>query len=258
MRLFSWAGGVALAAAAAGGFVAGGAVHRRDVVPVIRVCNADGGELSEAPPTPVVPPQVAEDIDLTCQSAAFGPQSTEPPLADQMSASMIRTASFELPAGSPDGPESPQVLPVMPYLTDDPTPAKLPPLDDVPAGPQPAPDNPLFRAVKKFVETAVTPPRYVPDPTERLKSLINQSEDLREAGVNDRPSPLPAADKVDLGKPPVCEHPSAAPLLPPWFGRPPKPPGDVRVPRRLVPLPVGDVVPRPKVDTTEVRPGDLP
>ena len=62
----------------------------------------------------------------------------------------------------------------MPYLTDDPAPALLPPLGDVPTlplAPTPDPDNPLYHAVKRFVESAARPAEVT--------------------------------DKVPLGKPPV-------------------------------------------------------
>jgi hypothetical protein len=183
MRHFSWPGITALACAAGSGFLAGEAVHRHDAA-VIQICEASG-ELSDAPPTRLSPPQPVEEIDLTCPqslSAAYGPQSMEPPLAEGLSAP-IRTVNFEVPAGSPIGPELP---PFMPYLTDDGAPAQLPPLGDVPllvppipVTPQlPDPANPIFQAAKKFVAEAARLPEVT--------------------------------DKVPLGKPPVSEHPSAA------------------------------------------------
>src|SRR5205807_1734085 len=99
-----------------------------------------------------------------------------PPLADAPAGGLIRTASFELPVASPVGAES---LSTMPYLTDDPAPPLLPPLGDVPMlSPAPDADNPLYHAVKRFVDDAAKAPGDV-------------------------------TDKVPLGKPPLSEHPSA-------------------------------------------------
>jgi hypothetical protein len=187
MRRFSWAGCVALAAAAGGGFLVGEAVHRNDPV-TVQLC--DGGDLSAdppafpEPPTPLAPPQLVEEIDLSCPpkvAAAFGSESMEPPLAAAADG-QIRTVNFEIPAAPPAGAD---VLSVMPYLTDDPEPGLLPPLGDVPplpTSPTPDPDNPIFQAVKKFVDTAARLPERSPEVT----------------------------DKVPLGKPPVSEQPSSA------------------------------------------------
>jgi hypothetical protein len=179
MRLFSWAGFSALVIAATAGFLGGEAVHRHDPVD-IRVC--DGGELSDAPPAvfraaPLLPPQPLEETSAPPALLAFSGQSVEPPLAEQPVAGPIRTASFEQPTG-------PELQPRMPYLSDDPAPALLPPLGDVPVLPStPDPDNPIFQAVKRFIDNAARPP--------------------------EQPSEI--TDKVPLGKPPVSEHPSTAP-----------------------------------------------
>ncbi len=179
MRLFSWPGVIALACAAGGGFLAGEAVCRNEPV-VIRVCDG-GGELCEAPPDHLTPPQPLEEIDLTCPSMlseVFGSQSMEPPLADGAS-DPIRTVHFELPAGSPVGPDSP---PYMPYLTDDGAPAPLPFLGDVPlltpvpvTPPTPDSGSPIYQAATKFVGEGAKLPEVT--------------------------------DKVPLGKPPVSEQP---------------------------------------------------
>jgi hypothetical protein len=179
MRLFSWPGIFMLMTTAGMGFFASEVVHRRESAVSRYVITSGGEELSEAPPSTLTPPRLLEEIDLTCMpqmALTFGPQSTEPPLADSPF-SMIRTTSFELPAAAPDGIETPSILSTMPYLNDDPNaPAILPPLGDVPVlTPVPEADHPLFKAVKKFV-------------------------DLESA--ND------VTDKVPLGTPPVSEHPS--------------------------------------------------
>jgi hypothetical protein len=172
MRLASWAGVPALGFAFATGFVANELVHRHGFPNAVPVVVSAGEELSEAPPARLTAPRPVEEIDLTCQAYAFGPQSTEPPLAVEP-ASMFQKVNFELPAGSPDD----GVLPRMPYLTDDAAPAMLPPLGDVPAlAPVPDADNLLFKAVKKYVSGWTT---------------------------------ADVTDKVPLGTPPVSEHPSA-------------------------------------------------
>lgn len=221
MRLASWAGVPALGFAFATGFVANELVHRHGFPAAVPVVVSAGEELSEAPPVRMLPPTPVEEIDLTCQSFAVGPQSTEPPLAGE-SASHFRTVSFELPAGSPE--DAP--LERMPYITDDAAdaPATLPPLGDVPPlVPTPGDDNPLFKAVKVYFG-------ITDDAHQRMNALINQSEDLRQAGadwrriwMNEQPSTtgkpqatVPPAqpkqpdvsDKVPLGTPPVSEHPS--------------------------------------------------
>lgn len=230
MRLVSWPGAAALCVAAVAGFVVGSAVHRHDPV-TIQVCDA-AGELSDAPPFQLRPPVPIEEIDLTCPPAAMtasGLQSPEPPLADPLGGVIIPT-SYELPAGRPVDSE---LLP-MPYLTDDPSPLLLPPLGDVPLLPPAASvpadlNNPLFQVVRRFVDSAA--------------KLPDSSTDV--------------TDKVSLGKPPVCEHPSSTPAK---VGYPPKSanPTEERVPQRLAPLPSGDAPPGSKADTMEVRPGDLP
>jgi hypothetical protein len=179
MRLFSWPGIFMLTTAAAMGFFASEVVNRRDSAVSHYVIPSAGEELSQAPTT-LAPPRLLEEIDLTClphMPLSFGPQSTEPPLADQPLSS-IRTVSYNLPAGTPDSVEPPAMLATMPYLTDDTTaPATLPPLGDVPLlTPGPETDHPLFKAVKKFIDTDST---------------------------------ADVTDKVPLGTPPVSEHPSS-------------------------------------------------
>jgi hypothetical protein len=202
MFRFAWA--VALGVAFATGFVANEMVHRRTLNVSHQIDTAVGEDLCDVAPTPLVPPLPLEEIDLTVrQEVAFGPQSMEPPLAGPPDG-LIRTVSFEIPAGSPETSE----LPVMPYLTDDPTPAVLPPLGDVPVlTPMPKAEDPLFKAVKRFFE-------------------VGTSADV--------------TDKVPLGQPPVSEHPSAAP--PPVKPVPPHRPDTTEVrPSDLPPLPSGIV-----------------
>jgi hypothetical protein len=210
MRLFSWAGGAALAAAAGFGFLAGEAWHRHDPANCVEVRDGTA-EISEAPPTlaaapALPPPQPVEEIDLSClPRMSYVVQSIEPPLADRTTDTMSRPASFELPASPPEMPSAPLT---MPYITDEPAP--LPPLGDVPAL-APNADNPLFQAVRSYFEEAARLPV----------------------------APAEITDKVPLGKPPTSEHPSA-------------------VPHRLAPIPAATNPARPKVDTMEVRPGELP
>jgi hypothetical protein len=250
MRLFSWSGVSALACAATGGFLAGEAVHRHDAA-VIQVCDA-GGELCDVPPTKLSPPQLIEEIDLTCPptlAEAFGPQSMEPPLADGPP-DAIRTVNFELPAGPPIDAEA---LPFMPYLTDDGAPGPLPPLGDVPllnpptpvTPSTPDPSDPIYHAVKRFVDNAAKLPELPRSEAQRKGVLENQTENERQIAAEwhrirweDPPSTMVpvhiATDKVPLGKPPVSEHPSAV--------TPEKP----------------ATPPAPTSNTTEIRPGDLP
>jgi hypothetical protein len=246
MRLFSWAGCAALAASAGVGFFAGQSINQHDPI-VIQVCDA-GGELCDAPPATMSPPKPVEEIDLSCPTSPPMPpafvmsQSMEPPLADPSAEpDMIRTASFELPAAAPVGLDEP---PTMPYLTDDGEPAPLPPLGDVPLLTPPTSNagNPIYQAVKKFVDGAGKLPEAPADENLRARALANQAEDLRRANADwkriwfpDAPaSAAPITDKVPIGTPPVSEHPSAV--------KPEKP-----APQ-----------PQPKTDTTEIRPGDAP
>jgi hypothetical protein len=228
MRLFSWSGISALACAATGGFLAGEAVHRRDVA-AIQLCEASG-ELCDAPPTRFNPPQPIEEIDLTCPPMmveAFAPQSMEPPLADAP-ADAIRTVNFELPAGSPVDPAARWY---MPYLTDDGAPAPLPPLGEVPLlnpptpmlSPTPDPSDPIYQAVKRFFDNAAILPELPRNDVRRPEDTPNSGS--RVNGVT---------DKVPIGKPPVSEHPSAV--------KPEKPAAG----------------PSPKANTTDIQPGDLP
>jgi hypothetical protein len=187
MRLASWAGIPVVGFAFASGFAANEMVHRHSSVAAHYVAVAAGEELSERPPLPPMP-LPAEEIDLSCHAVAFGQQSTEPPLAGGVPAcgspaGLVRAASYELPASAPEGPELPPVPETMPYLTDDAAPGTLPRLGDVPTvAPMPDPGHPLFKAVKKFLDTNAAP--AAPD-----------------AGD--------VTDKVPLGQPPVSEHPSA-------------------------------------------------
>jgi hypothetical protein len=154
----------------------------------VQLCEA--GELGaaspadSAPPAPLAPPQLVQEIDLSCPprtAATFGSESMEPPLAAAVDG-QIRTVNFEIPTAPRSNAD---VLSVMPYLTDDATPGLLPPLGDVPelpASPAPDPDNPLFQAVRKFVGDA--------------GRLADRSPEI--------------TDKVPLGKPPISEQPSAA------------------------------------------------
>jgi hypothetical protein len=264
MRLVSWAGATAMSVAAVAGFVAGSAMHHNDPVEV-RLCGG-AGELCEAPPAPLSTPLPlpVEDIDLTCPTtliAASNPQSPEPPLADTLGGRIV-PVRYELPAGKPIDSE---LLP-MPYLTDEPSPPLLPPLGDVPPL-QPGaikdlePDNPVHQMAKQIAsgEGADNP-----DPHKRMNELLNQSEQERQIGedwrrvwMNDQSSPRGVTDKVPVGKPPVSEHPSsttpAAPANPPKANKP----SEDRVPQRLAPLPDGETPPS-KVDTMEIRPGELP
>jgi hypothetical protein len=257
MRIFLWTGPAALAAAGAAGYLSCELVHR---------CAAGGGapspdavevaEASEAPPADAPRLEPAEVIDLACAPngvhvSQFA-QTTEPPLAAPAPWSgVLRTVSFEVPAGLPDGPEpAPATLP---YLTDDADeppakppslgdipPAKLPPLSDVPPAlpPSALPGDPLFDAVQKF---------------------------FQDAGN------LPAIDKAPLGKPPVGERPPIAEGGATEGGRAPAPPqgrpispgageaGEMppaRVPQQLPPVSYGPELSRQKVDTMEVRPGE--
>lgn len=241
MRLFSWPGITALACAAGGGFLAGKVVHRHDVA-VLQIC--DGGELCDAPPIRLIPPKPVEEIDLGCPSSlveSFSPQSMEPPLADMPD--VIHTVRFELPAGAPVGPQAPSF---MPYLTDDGEPALLPPLGDAPLLPPPAatplvgdPSNPIYQAVKRFIDNAVKSPEYPSDgpPIDQTEKERNLGAEWRRAWLENPPSTKAPShvvtDKVPLGKPPVSEHPSAM------------------TPEKSPPKP------NPKADTTDVRPGDL-
>ncbi|HEX4589916.1 MAG TPA: hypothetical protein VH120_08315 [Gemmataceae bacterium] len=214
MRLFSWAGITALAAAAGGGFLAGEAVRQQDAV---TVRMSDAGELSDALPIAaasawsLTPPQPVEEIDPSCPSTvttAFGSQSMEPPLADAAGAGVIRPAGFELPAG---GAVAAEPLSIMPYLTDDPVPALLPALgevSDLTPSAMPDPSNPIFQAVKRFVGIAGRLP--------------------------ERPGEV--TDKVRLDQPPVSEHPSALAPVPPV----PKPDTTEVGPSELPAKPRGD------------------
>jgi hypothetical protein len=202
MRLLNWAGIASFGVAFAAGFAANEVAHRHTSVASQYVNAGTGEELCDAVPPPVCltaplsPPQPVEEIDLTCQSMAFGPQSTEPPLAGQPLGS-IRTVSFELPAGSPEGPDLPPIPSTMPYLTDDPAPATLPPLGDVPPlTPVPESENPLLKAVKKYFENGGTLPE---------QPAARGGIDRRRDSVSD------VTDKIPLGQPPVSEHPSAVP-----------------------------------------------
>jgi hypothetical protein len=286
MRLFSWAGGAALAAAAGFGFLVGTAVHRP--AGCVRVCDApDASEVSEAPPV-AARPQPPEEIDLSCLPTLpydFGPQSTEPPLADASAAvpGVLRAVSFELPAGPLDGPELPTPPAALPHLTDDgdAPPARLPMIVedgvDLPPGPEAKPGDPVFQAVQIFFEDAAQLPA----------APCAGGPACPQAGDGE------VTDKVPLGKPPTCERPPSAevgacpgcpggakvpcgepsaippekfvgPLLPEEFKQ--RPPGEeaqeapqARVPRRLAPL--GREVEtayRPRIDTLEIRPGDVP
>src|SRR5207247_61868 len=104
-----------------------------------------------------------EEIDLTCLPLLpfdFGPQSTEPPLADHSAAGgRLRPVSYEQPADATDGPVLPPPPATLPLLKDDADapPAKLPKIDDDgPVLPPPCPDakpagnavpsGPLFEA----------------------------------------------------------------------------------------------------------------
>jgi hypothetical protein len=248
MRLFGWPGISALACAAVGGFLAGEAVHSHDPA-VLQIC--EGGELCDALPRSLSPPELVEQIEQACPPTlveAFGPQSMEPPLADAPPDS-IRTVNFELPAGAPVGPEP---RPYMPYVTDDGAPAPFPALGDVPllnppmpmSPPVADPGNPIYQAVKRFMDYAVKPPERQSEEVRRKKALENQAENERQLAEEWRriwrddqpPTMVPAhvvTDKVPIGKPPVSEHPSTV--------TPEKP-----------------TTPPAKANTTEVRPGDLP
>jgi hypothetical protein len=222
MRLFSWAGWAALSAAAGVGFYAGESVSQCH--PAVLEVRASGGELCDAPPTNLSPPTpVQEEIDLTCLPAstvAFSAQSTEPPLADPSAEQgVIQPVGFELPAAAAAEPEAPAR---MPYLTDDGEPAPLPPLGDVPLLTPATPEtgNPIYQAVKKFVDDAVRLPEMPVEKKNRINALSDQDENLRRVGeewrriwrTNSLSPPDPITDKVPLGKPPVSEHPSAGEL----------------------------------------------
>jgi hypothetical protein len=215
---------MSLAAAAGAGYFAGVSAHRHDPA-ILQVCDA-GGELSEAPPSRVTPPQPVDEIDLTClpsPKAAMAPQSMEPPLAD---ADAIRTVRFDLPVEAPIGPEVPAT---MPYITDDSAPAPLPPLGDVPLVPPaaavapsaPDPNNPIYQAVKRFVTASFWRSEPSADEKLREKARANQEENRRQAAedwrrlwLNDPPTTLTkprVTDKVPIGQPPVSEHSSAEP-----------------------------------------------
>jgi hypothetical protein len=274
MRIFSWAGGVALAAAVGVGYLANELAHQRDAVTCcLRTLDApEIVEASEAPPSDGPRLEPAEVIDLSCVPSAVTVnqfvQTTEPPLAAPAALpDFLRTVNFELPAGAPDGPELP---PSLPYLKDDADapPARLPVLADAP--PAGEPSGPAYEAVKKFFQDAAQ---------------------------------LPVTDKVPLGQPPVCERPPDAevgapagshcpgcpqdskadtpgnellelvPLLPKWFVGPPRPEQvpvgpsggeaseapQARAPQRLAPVGADEEsAPRPHIDTMEIRPGDVP
>jgi hypothetical protein len=245
MRRFSCFDAAALFAAAGIGFLAGERIHLQGPV-VVQVSDASG-ELSEAPPTALVPPQPLDMIDLTCtpSAVAMAAQTVEPPLADT-SGEGIHPVRYELPAGAPADPD---ILGTMPYLTDDPSPGLLPALGDVPllppvpeTSPMPDPTNPIYQAALGFVREAAKMPEAPAAPNLRAQALANQSADERAAGadwrrlwLNDAQSTYqPVTDRVPIGTPPVSEHPSTA--------KPEKP----------------KTPPPPKAETTEIRPGDLP
>jgi hypothetical protein len=234
MRLFSWAGGAALAAAAGFGFLVGTAVHRP--AGCVRVCDApDASEVSEAPPV-AARPQPPEEIDLSCLPTLpydFGPQSTEPPLADASAAvpGVLRAVSFELPAGPLDGPELPTPPAALPHLTDDARDGEV--TDKVPLGKPPTCERP---------------------PSAEVGAAEGGHCPCCQGGANAKcgePSAIPPEKFV-------------GPPLPEEFKR--RPPGEeaqeapqARVPRRLAPL--GREVEtayRPRIDTLEIRPGDVP
>jgi hypothetical protein len=158
-RATNWAGAFSVAVAVGTAFFAGQAVGRREV-PTIQL--GDTSEASDAPPVafddqPLLPPQLIEDP--ACPSTpriTVTAQSAEPPLA-LSETSHFRLTEFSMPVSDPP----------MPYIIDDPMPAYLPHLTDVSDLPQSQPDadNPLFRAVRNFVEGASRndPPATSPD-----------------------------------------------------------------------------------------------
>jgi hypothetical protein len=215
-------------------------------------------EASEAPPTAAPRLEPVEVIDLACAPntvhvSQFA-QTTEPPLAGPTAlADVLRTVSFEIPAGLPDGPEpAPATLPYLkddddeppakPRSRNDVPPARLPPLSEIPPAlpPSALPGDPLFDAVQKFFQDAGT---------------------------------LPAVEKAPLGKPPIGERPPTAEGGATEGGRSPAPPQGLptnpgageasevppaRVPKQLPPVSFHPELSRPKLDTMEVRPGEAP
>jgi hypothetical protein len=148
-RASNWAGAFSVAVAVGTAFIAGQAVGRHEV-PTIQI--GDNSEASDAPPVVVedsslAPPQLMDDP--ACPSAPrsiITAESIEPPLADGTTGH-IRLTDFSVPVT--------EQLPFMPYITDEPVPAFLPHLTDVSdLPPQPDADNPLYRAVRKFVDDA--------------------------------------------------------------------------------------------------------
>lgn len=190
MRLWSWAGAVAMLGAGSIGYFACEIVHRADPLPCAPIVLADGaGELSEPPTHALAEPRPVEEIDLSCTQSQWYThisQSIEPPLADAVAQSApIRLAGYVVPASSPDDCE----FKIMPYLTDDAPPAKLPSLIDVPVivpipvtppEEKPNPNDPLFQQVRAYFETWSIGP--VKDPMELKRQVTRHRDDLNRIG----------------------------------------------------------------------------
>jgi hypothetical protein len=159
-RATNWAGAFSVAVAVGTAFFAGQAVGRREI-PAIQL--GDASEASDAPPVamddqPLSPPQLVDDP--ACPSTprfTDTAQSIEPPLASGNMGN-IRLTDYSFPIV--------EQLPLMPYITDEPVPGLLPHLTDVSDLPPSPPDleNPLFRAVRKFVNDGTRPVQPATDP----------------------------------------------------------------------------------------------
>lgn len=186
MRLWSWAGAVSVLGAGGIGYFACEIVHRADPLPCAPIVLADGsGELSEPPAQALATPRPLEEIDLSCTQTQWythTSQSIEPPLADAAAQpAPIRLAGYAVPASSPDDCE----FKIMPFLTDDSPPAKLPSLIDVPVivpipvtppEEKPNPNDPLFQQVKAYFEIGTIGP--VKDPMELKRQITRHDENL--------------------------------------------------------------------------------